>query len=166
MIAEFLHRKRMKIIKKYYDHANLDIGAGKYPKGKFSLDMNKNFHPNIIADVSNMPIRTGSINSVICSHVIEHTSEINLVLSEIKRILKKGGKAIFFLPDDDSFCWRLINPFWSFYYMMAVSPSDCPRMHKQHFNLYKLVRCLRKYFRNVFARKFNFGMEIFAVCIK
>jgi ubiquinone/menaquinone biosynthesis C-methylase UbiE len=166
MIAEFLHRKRMKIIKKYCDYVNLDIGAGKFPKGKFSLDVNKRFHPDIIADAHNIPIRNNSIDSIVCSHVIEHSPDANLVLSEIKRILKRGGRVIFFLPDDDSFYWRLIKPFWSFYYMIAVSPSDCPLAHKQYFNPFKLMRYLRKYFRNVFLRKFNFGMEIFVVCMK
>lgn len=165
MIQEYLHRKRLKIIMKHLgDIADLDLGAGKSPKGRVSLDVATEFNPNIVADVQFLPIRNGSVGSLVGSHVIEHVDDLNKVMDEMKRILKNGGLAVLFLPDDGSKLWRLIKPIWTVYYGVAVSKESTPETHTLSFNYRKFGEFIKKFFESVEVGKMNLGMEIYAVC--
>lgn len=165
MIQEYLHKKRMKIIKKYINAIpELDIGAGKRSKASISIDINRDFRPDIVADVRYLPIRSGSIDSIVCSHVIEHIDNLSAAMSEIRRALMKGGKAIFFLPNDGSKLWRLIKPIWATYYERAVSKADSPRTHTHSFNYDSFMEFVEKHLHPVKVGKINLGMEIYAIC--
>ena len=48
----------------------------------------------------------GYFDAVTCHHVIEHVSRPEVFLSEIKRVLKKGGVLVLATPDFDSGCAR------------------------------------------------------------
>jgi SAM-dependent methyltransferase len=47
--------------------------------------------PTLVADGLALPIRGGSVDLVICRHVIEHVSDDALLLREISRVLVNGG---------------------------------------------------------------------------
>jgi ubiquinone/menaquinone biosynthesis C-methylase UbiE len=165
VIREYLHKKRLNIVKKHLGGiADLDLGAGKSPKGEISLDIGKEFDPDIRGDVQFLPIRNESVSSVVCSHVIEHVNDVNKVMDEIRRILKKDGLAVFFLPDDGSKLWRVLKPAWTIYYGMAVSKESTPETHTHSFNYEKFEGFLKEFFDSLEVGKMNLGMEIYAVC--
>lgn len=165
MIQEYLHEKRMKVIKKYLNvTADLDIGAGKKPKAGISIDISRDSKPHMVADVRYLPIREESVNSIVCSHVIEHVNDLDMAMNEIKRILNKNGKVVFFLPDDGSRFWKLIRPLWTIYYEKAVSKADSPRTHAHTFNYDSFREFVESIFEPVEVGKMNLGMEIYAIC--
>jgi len=167
MIHEYLSGKRIDIIKKSLgDIADLDLGAGKIPKAKLSLDIDSRFSPNIVADLRFLPFKDGAVRSVVCSHVIEHVVNSDRAMSEIVRILTEGGVAIFFIADEGSSLYHFIAPIWSIYYEAMISKRDSPKSHAHFFTFEKFKEYLSRFFTSVKMGKFNFGVEIFAVCKK
>lgn len=57
--------------------------------------------PNLIADVTYLPIASSSVNTVICTEVLEHVENDSLVLGEISRVTKSNGILILTLPGAD-----------------------------------------------------------------
>ncbi len=53
---------------------------------------------DFIADAQQVPIRTASMDAVICQAVIEHVQEPWSLASEIYRVLKPGGVAFLYAP--------------------------------------------------------------------
>jgi SAM-dependent methyltransferase len=49
-------------------------------------------------DIHNMPFPDNSFEFVICNHVLEHVEDDLRALSEIKRVLRPGGRAILQVP--------------------------------------------------------------------
>lgn len=165
-MRQYLNKKRTGIIEKFlgYKLADLDLGAGKSTKANISLDINRDFKPNIVADVQCLPIKSESVKSIVCSHIIEHLEDANEAMAEMKRVLMKNGVAVFFLPDDGSVLWRMMKPIWTVYYEKAVSKQDSPRAHINSFNYKSFQEFLRSFFKHIETGKINFGMEIYAVC--
>lgn len=61
--------------------------------------------PNFVqSDVRHLPFDSESVDYIVCDQVLEHIpmKDISLVLFEIRRILKKGGKATIIVPDFES----------------------------------------------------------------
>jgi SAM-dependent methyltransferase len=61
----------------------------------------------ILADAGRMPIKTASVDVVVCSAVVHHLSSQALggVFDEITRVMKPGGKVILFDPVEDARRW-------------------------------------------------------------
>ena len=53
-------------------------------------------------DITHMPIPDNSYDFVFCNHVLEHVSDYNKALFELKRILKQNGKLIICFPIDSN----------------------------------------------------------------
>jgi SAM-dependent methyltransferase len=61
--------------------------------------IDKNPRPDQIQmDILNMTFESESIDTFICSHVLEHIKDDNKAIKEIARILKKDGTAILLVP--------------------------------------------------------------------
>lgn len=61
-------------------------------------------HADAIADLSRaLPIRTDSVDTVLCVSVLEHVSEPSILLAEAYRILKPGGWMVLQVP----FMWQV-----------------------------------------------------------
>lgn len=58
-------------------------------------------HVKFNMDITNIQFEEGSIDAVYCSHVLEHVQDDRKALSEIHRILKNDGWAIFMVPVND-----------------------------------------------------------------
>ncbi|MBN2349970.1 MAG: class I SAM-dependent methyltransferase [Bacteroidales bacterium] len=55
---------------------------------------------DIKLDVQQMPFKSNEFDVVICNHVLEHVEDDTRAMSEILRVLKKGGFAILHVPVD------------------------------------------------------------------
>jgi len=89
----------------------LDIGSGhpfqkemeKY-KGSFTasryygLDYNSSYHPDVVGDIHNLPFKDSSVGAIICKAVLEHTPEPQRAVSEMHRVIRKGGKIFAYVP--------------------------------------------------------------------
>lgn len=82
----------------------LDVGGGsRFQKGmqKYqelfknvqyqTLDVSKDFSPDIVGDIHAIPLPDSSVDAVICRSVLEHVVNPALAVSEMYRILKPGG---------------------------------------------------------------------------
>lgn len=77
----------------------IDVGCGQKPfkhlfKGinsYYGVDINENSKADLICDVLELKIETESADAVLCTQVLEHVSEPNILIREISRICKKGG---------------------------------------------------------------------------
>ena len=89
----------------------LDIGGGfKFQKGleKYkdlfknsnyrTLDVEKDYNPDILGDICNIPLKNESVDAIICKAVLEHVAEPQQAVKEIYRILKKEGKCLVYVP--------------------------------------------------------------------
>jgi len=79
----------------------LDIGAGELPYRHFftkclyqSQDVVNNEKKTIdyVCDANKIPLKESSVDCIICTQVLEHIKEPHLVIKEMYRLLKKGGK--------------------------------------------------------------------------
>jgi len=165
MIAEYLQNKRVKIVRATVGSlADLDLGAGRMPKGFVTLDHNPSFKPDVVADLRSLPFVSGAIGSVVCSHIIEHVEDPAKLAGEVKRILRTDGVCMFFVPNRGSILWRLLEPIWVVYYERAISREDSPKSHIHFFTMKKLEALLRRFFPVISIRRINLGMELCAIC--
>ena len=54
----------------------------------------------IKADICDLPIKENTYDFILCNHVLEHVLDDNKAMSELYRVLKKGGTGIFQVPID------------------------------------------------------------------
>ena len=54
----------------------------------------------IKADICDLPIKENTYDFILCNHVLEHVFDDNKAMSELYRVLKKGGTGIFQVPID------------------------------------------------------------------
>lgn len=82
-------------------------------------------------DVQAMPFKDNEFDVVICNHVLEHVEDDRKAISEIYRVLKKGGYAILFVPMDFSKKETLEDP-------SIVTPAERQKHYRQkdHLRLY------------------------------
>jgi SAM-dependent methyltransferase len=50
------------------------------------------------ADMTRLPFRDGTFDLVFASHVLEHIQDDRLALSEVRRVLRRGGVAVLPVP--------------------------------------------------------------------
>jgi len=92
----------LKGVKRYAPRINgivLDVGAGKMPYRKFFkydkyISLENHSYPgiDITADVTKkIPLKTSSLDSVVCFQVLEHINEPQKAINEMHRVLKKDG---------------------------------------------------------------------------
>ena len=111
--------KTYQIIEEHSEKAKgnlLDIGGEKNRvfeifegkiKNYISLDIKHNQNKsdlNVVGDGLNLPFKTNSIDTVLCTQVLEHIKEPQLFVNETHRVLKKG-----------SYCFLSTNMTWFFH---------------------------------------------------
>lgn len=92
---------------------NLGSGARRLSQKTFNLDLFSAEGVDIQADVLNLPIKTESVEAIVCTGVLEHVRDPRLAVQEICRVLKPGGRSYFEVPfmqtfhasPDDFFRW-------------------------------------------------------------
>ena len=96
----------------------LDIGSGNSSYNRFfpnriAVDIDPDRKPDVIGDAHNLPFGDGEIDAILSTDVFEHLKNPVKAVSEMKRVLRSGGKIIFatrfIFPIHDS-----PNDFWRF----------------------------------------------------
>lgn len=102
----------------------LEIGFGrgrqaKFFKGNkdnyFPTEINNNYENSIwrifknfkICDAKNLPFKEEYFDKVVSIYNLEHIDDVDKVLKEVNRVLKKNGKFIVILPCEDGFFWNI-----------------------------------------------------------
>ncbi len=55
---------------------------------------------DVKADICDLPFEDGSFDVILCNHVLEHIPDDRKAMSELYRVMKKGGWGIFQIPQD------------------------------------------------------------------
>ena len=89
----------------------LDVGGGiKLGKGMenyavlfqgkkyVTLDKEPKYQPDMIGDIHSIPLPDACVDAVICKAVLEHVEQPQRAVDEVRRILKPGGQAFFYVP--------------------------------------------------------------------
>jgi SAM-dependent methyltransferase len=101
---------------KYIGGHVLDVGSGDKPyqqlfkyKKYVGLDTEKSGHDHkeetidVLYDGKNFPFKEASFDSILSFEVLEHVEDLDLMISEMARVLKKNGKLLITTP----FIWNL-----------------------------------------------------------
>lgn len=97
-LARFAHRLHGRL---------LDIGAGECRRYKayFSqatsyetLDFNPAWKPDIVGSAEAIPLPDESVDSIVCTQVLEHLPHPWIALREMHRVLRKGGTCLLTAP--------------------------------------------------------------------
>lgn len=62
------------------------------------------------ADLTRLPYEDDKFDYILCNHVLEHITDEQLALSELKRVLKPGGVAFINVPIDEKLTETLEDP--------------------------------------------------------
>ena len=78
----------------------LDVGSGsgKIRNDAISVDISKDFHPDIVADATNLPFASDSFDYVWSNAALEHMKRPWLAAYEMIRVLKPNGVIIIQVP--------------------------------------------------------------------
>lgn len=84
-----------------FESPRVDLGCGDdIHDGFIGVDLDKETRPHIVADASEMPIKSGAIGTAVINSVLEHVQYPSGVVKEISRILKCGGIVLATIPTD------------------------------------------------------------------
>ncbi|MBU2633701.1 MAG: methyltransferase domain-containing protein [Nanoarchaeota archaeon] len=163
------HRKRYNIIMNFLDNKKniLDLGCGgskiiqdlKYAIG-LDLAMNKlRFIKQkkqllIRGDATNLPFKSSSFKTIICSEIIEHIKDGNKLLDEICRVLKKDGILILGTPDYNKITWNILEKTHNLFF------KDLGHVHIRKYTFNSLNKLLKEKGFKIIGYKYIFNSEL------
>ena len=175
-LESFFHRGRQRMLKnliaKYGKPPYVDAGCGTglmlrhLPPGSVGVDINPRNVPkarrnapraNVLqADIEHMPVKPGSVSTIVMTEVLEHFPNPADVLAHLQTLLRPGGRYIGTVPSQ-SFIWKL-----------RFLSSSCPAEEPFHKNYRKdeLRALLTKQFSKVKLGIGNASMSIYFVAEK
>lgn len=65
------------------------------------ISLDKNGSPDdgiVVGDIHQLPFADEFFDAVICKSALEHVENPQMAVNEIRRVLKKGGQALFYVP--------------------------------------------------------------------
>lgn len=68
----------------------------------------------MVADAHTLPFKANSFNAAFALEMLEHVFKPEVVLNQIKRVLKRGGYAVFLVPSDSDL-FKVVWFFWTMY---------------------------------------------------
>jgi len=115
---------------------NIDyITAAKYHEGiYYPEDM-------VLVDLTDMHFSDSEFDFIICNHVLEHIDNDKLALSEIYRVLRKGGTAILQVPFSNKLSETYENP-----------DIKTVKEREEHFGQFDHVRLYGKDYPNILSK--------------
>ncbi|MHA1650081.1 MAG: class I SAM-dependent methyltransferase [Candidatus Helarchaeota archaeon] len=90
----------------------------------------------IVADMENLPFRDGEFDSVICTAVVEHISNLKKATNELSRVTKNGRLSIFTVPN------TLYQPLFNLLAKLHLRYND--RVFYKKITLDNLINYLKK----------------------
>ena len=109
----------------------------------------------IVGDAHRLKFENNSFDAVFILEVLEHVEDPVKVLSEVNRILKKGGYGVFLVPSD-SILFQLVWHLWLRFYPRGWVWKDT---HIQTFRGNYLAKAVKNAGLTIEAdKKFNLGM--------
>lgn len=125
---------------------------------KEAVTYGRKIYPHIkflVADAHNLPFDNNSFDLCICYETIEHVEEPQRVLSEIKRVTHKNGRAIIAM-DSGSLLFRIVWWLWE-----KTKGKVWQGAHIHPFTHNELEKLIRKAGFKVKEKRFShLGMEI------
>ena len=129
----------------------LDVGCGSsriigaLPEGSIALDIlikklrysRKFSRPVVQGSVFGLPFPNESFSCVLCSQVIEHIPKDPLVLDEICRVVREGGRLVLGTPDYSRWEWIITEKLYGLF-----KPGGYADEHIAHYTRDELVRLL------------------------
>jgi dolichol-phosphate mannosyltransferase len=126
----------------------LDVGCGSsriinaLPSGSVALDpllrklrYARKFSTSLVQGSGfALPFRDESFSCVLCSQVIEHVPKDSPILSELIRVLKRGGRLVLGTPDYANWEWVVTEKLYGFF-----APSAYADEHISHYTCQELV---------------------------
>lgn len=98
-----LLNKKTKKLRKVTPKVNVNLGCGSHIiPGWINIDdyvlADKDF---LRGDAREIPLESNSVDYLLCDNVLEHIAmmDVPMVLYEIRRVLKRGGRAVIIVPD-------------------------------------------------------------------
>lgn len=88
-------------MKRPEDEVKLNLGCGKFRKdGYVNLDVSPLCSPDILHDLNRLPypFPAGHFDLIEADHVLEHLDDPFLVMGELHRLLKPGGRLVIKVP--------------------------------------------------------------------
>lgn len=109
----------------------------------------------VVGDAHKLKFSSNYFDAVFMMEVLEHVADPKLVLTEVKRVLKKGGYGVFLVPSD-SLLFRVIWFFWLHFYPRGWVWNHT---HIQTYRKNYLTKmCKETGFKIETDKKFNLGM--------
>jgi dolichol-phosphate mannosyltransferase len=111
--------------------------------------------------VYSLPFPDGAFDEVIFSQVIEHIPRSPLILGEVNRVMKPGGRLIIGTPDYARMFWVILEHFYN-----ALKPEAYAHEHISHYTLGSMRRLLAgSGFRHLRSRYVG-GGELIQLAVK
>lgn len=123
------------------------IGLDINPYNINSINLKNKRKGLLIKNDGKFPIKSSSFNSIICDQVLEHIEDPSLLISEISRIVKRGGKIIIGLPLEKGF--KSDPDHKIFYTLNSLKNKFCekyPLSYSYHFYFPLPVKIFGKFF--------------------
>jgi len=136
LVQRYFQRRKTDTIKETLQIGNadivIDIGCGSGVQLKevgekgYSLAIGMDINQNVLkyarnrslpnteyirADAQYLPIKTASVDKIICAEIIEHLISPQNLVNEIIRVLKKDGSVVITTPNRRSI-WKIYEFFW------------------------------------------------------
>jgi dolichol-phosphate mannosyltransferase len=153
-LQRYWQRKRHEIILGWHRPGSkaLDIGCGssrilESVPGMIGLDvslqklrfMGRRGCRVLRGSVYSLPFPDQAFDEVIFSQVIEHIPPKIQIMSEIRRVLRPGGRLIIGTPDYDRMFWVILEAFYN-----ALKPEAYAHEHIAHYTLRSMRALLRE----------------------
>ena len=132
---------------------NLGCNDLKLSDGFINIDIDPRVRPDLIADCFKLPFEDETVDEIYAGHLMEHVSFNEDLLTEWKRVLKKGGKITCTVPDteksiklyaDGQMTRKLLN-------QIVFGADDREQQnHHQVYTTQILIDDMSKHFTDVF----------------
>jgi hypothetical protein len=104
VLSSIKHRKMLNVLLRQYGPEQVIVNLGSGPrhlKGRkdiVNVDIFSFHEVDIIADAADLPFKDDSIDLLINTALLEHTSEPLKIIKDMHRVLRKGGTIFCFVP--------------------------------------------------------------------
>jgi len=174
-LQRYWQRKRHAIILDWHRPGRtLDIGCGSSRiledmPGAVGLDvsiqklrfMSRKGCQTVRGSVFSLPFPDGAFDEVVFSQVIEHIPKKRQLMSEVRRVLRPGGRLIIGTPDYGRMFWVILEAFYD-----ALKPEAYAHEHISHYTLASMRRLLADFgFEHVRSRYVG-GAELIQLAVK